>query len=340
MNSAFIALGLCATVLGVARIMRLRDEVVTLTQKAILVSLFSIGIGGVAYGTRLLTTHFHDIGNTIWHMAAAVLIGALEMVFLTLRVRDVKPGQIHRVVARSGVMTSLLLISWPVAQAEDGPAQGVSTPAEHDFPSFVSLVLFPTYVIWGLSQIVILSFYRVPRDIRRRPINTIALALVSAGALGFIAINAVTAVYLNTGRIAESGDVIAYSPIALGVSVAGACLLAVGERVYEGSYARYHIFRLGPLWQRLDELSGREFHLSTRHLSAPARLQRAYVEISDAICTLRVDTGDSRGEVGGARRTCYLGRARRVWSGGPIFTTVPVQPMLNGQFLGTEDPAT
>lgn len=291
MNFAFIALGICASALGVGRLLRLRDDIVTLTQKAILVSLFSIGIGGVAYGTRLLTAPFYDIGNTLWHLAATVLVGALEMVFLTLRVRDVKPPAVHRVVARSTVITSLLLISWPIAQAGGGPAQGVSTPAEHNFPSLVSLLLFPAYVIWGLSQVVILSLYRVPQDIQRRPINTVALALVSAGALGFIAINAATAVYLNTGRIAESGDIIAYSPITLGASVAGACILAMGERVYEGSYARYQVFRLGPLWQRLDELSGREFHLSTQHLSAPARLQRAYVEISDAICTLRVDTG-------------------------------------------------
>lgn len=31
-------------------------------------------------------------------------------------------------------------------------------------------------------------------------------------------------------------------------------------------------------------------HLPNQQLSTPARLQRAYVEISDAICTLRIET--------------------------------------------------
>lgn len=320
MNWAFIILGICATTLGIGRILRLRDESTTLTQKALIVSLFSIGIGAGAYGTRFVTSPFHDIGNTIWHMAATILIGALETVFLTLRVKEVQPKTVRGIVARSGLMTLLLLISWPIGQAEDGLTRGVDSWREHDFPSLVSLVAFPLYVIWGLSQIVLLSIYRVPHDIRRRPINTLALALVAIGALGFICINVVVAVYLNSGRIADSGAVLAYSPIALGVSVAGAGLLAVGERVYEEFYALYQITQLNPLWQRLEELSHREFHLSTQHLSAPARLQRAYVEVSDAICTLRVDVGESpdvdaaaaslhRGDVTDNERTPTLSRS-------------------------------
>jgi len=292
MNLAFIALGICAVALGVGRLVRLLDEPATLTQKSIVVSLFSVGLGAVAYGTRLITAPFYDIGHTVWHIAASILIGALEIVFLTLRVKDVPAGAVHRPLARSGAMTLLLLISWPIAQAEGGPTRGVDNLRDHDFPSMVSLVLFPIYVIWGLSQVVILSAHRVPRDIQRRPINTIALAMVSIGALGFIGINATTLVFLSTGRMPEIGAVLAWSPIALSASVAGALLLAVGERTYEELYARYQVSRLSPLWERLDELSGSEYHLHIRHLPAPARLQRAYVEISDAICTVRIDIDD------------------------------------------------
>lgn len=292
MNLPFIALGACAIALGIDRLARLRDEPATLTQKALVVSLFSIGIGAPAYGTRFITAPFYDVGNTMWHIAATVLVGALELVFLTLRIKDVPARSVHRVLARAGAMTLLLAIAWPVAQAGNGPTQGVDTLLEHDFPSLVSLLLFPIYVIWGLSQVVVFSVYRVPHDMRRRPINTIALALVSVGALGFLCINATMIVYLNTGHVSESGAVLAYSPIALGISVAGAVLLAVGERTYEELSARYQVARLSPLWKRLDELSGREYHLPTQQLSAPARLQRAYVEISDVICTLRIDMED------------------------------------------------
>ena len=291
MNLAFVALGVCATALGVGRLSRLRDDPATLTQKAIIVSLLSTGVGALAYGTRLATAPLYDIGGAIWHMAATVLIGALEITFLTLRVKEVKPETVRRISVTSGVICLLILTSWPAGQASGGHPQAVDSLKDHSFASLVTLLIFPIYVIWGLSQIVLLGIRRVPQDIRRRPINTLALAMVSAGALGFIGINVATAIYLNSGRAGESEAAIAFSPIALGAALVGAALLATGERIYEEAYARYHIFRLGPLWRRLDELSGGEFSLPSRTLSTPARLQRAYVEISDAICTLRVDTG-------------------------------------------------
>src|SRR5690625_5808503 len=63
MNLAFVALGVCATALGVGRLSRLRDDPATLTQKAIIVSLLSTGVGALAYGTRLATAPLYDIGG-------------------------------------------------------------------------------------------------------------------------------------------------------------------------------------------------------------------------------------------------------------------------------------
>lgn len=289
MSPAFAVLALCAIALGIDRMARFRDEPVTLTQKSITVALFSMGIAAAAYATTSLTNSFYDIGSIVWHVAACVLIGALEVTFLTLRVEQVWASAVHRIVVRSVTLSLLFLISWPVSQLQGGIRNDVAHFADHTFPSFVSLVIFPLYVIWGLSQVVLLTLLRAPKDIRRRPINTVALILISAGLCGFIWVNAVLTIYLNTGRAADSGDVLAFSPLALGTSIAGAALLAGGERVFEDVSARIHIARLRPLWSRAVELSAQDFHLPINSLSAPARLQRAYVEISDAICTLRID---------------------------------------------------
>src|SRR5690625_7501667 len=97
MSLALVALGVCATALGVCRLSRLRDDPATLTQKAIIVSLLSTGVGALAYGTRLATAPLYDIGGAIWHMAATVLIGALEITFPTLRVKEVTPATVRRI---------------------------------------------------------------------------------------------------------------------------------------------------------------------------------------------------------------------------------------------------
>lgn len=65
-------------------------------------------------------------------------------------------------------------------------------------------------------------------------------------------------------------------------------MLAVGERLYDEISARYQLRQLTPLWQRMIELSDQDLHLSVQNFPAPSRLQRAYVEIADAICTLRI----------------------------------------------------
>lgn len=287
MNWAFVALGVCAGILGLERSSRLRGEQVTLTQRSIIVSLFTIGFGAIAYGTAHLTEPFYNIGRVAWHCSATIILGALEVLIVTLREEFVSSRVVRRIVARSGGVVALVLAAWPLGTAND-VAVGVARFSDHDFASVVTLIVFPTYVIWALAQVIRLGVYRIPRDIRRRPINTIALFLIALGCSGFIWTNAASAVYMNTGRASESDGALALSPISLGVCVAGATMLGVGERLYDELAARYQLTRLNPIWQRMIELSDQDFHLSVQNFSAPAQLQRAYVEIADAICTLRV----------------------------------------------------
>lgn len=287
MNWAFVALGICAALLGVERAVRQRGEPVTLTQRCIIISLFAIGVGAVAYGTTGLTAPFDNIGRVIWHCAAAILVGALEILIVTLRSEQVSTRTVRHILARSGTVLALLLIAWPLGTAYE-PTIGVDRLSDHTFSTAVTLIVFPAHVIRALTQVVFLSIFRIPRDIMRRPISTIALLLIAVGCTGFIWINAMTALYMNTGRITESGGPLALSPLCLAVSVAGAVMLAVGERLYDEISARYQLRQLTPLWQRMIELSDQDLHLSVQNFPAPSRLQRAYVEIADAICTLRI----------------------------------------------------
>lgn len=285
----YIAAALVSTVLGIERLRRLHGEQITLTQKALIVSMFAVGIGGVAYGTTSMTAEFYNVGFVVWHIAASILIGALEIIFLTLRAERVDDVLVRRAVARSAIVTLLLVIAWVEGLLDAGVASSNVIPGDRDFAAIVNLIIFPLHAIWGLAQGVRSSASRIPREFHRRPVSTIALFMVSIGLAGFIAINVILVVFLNLGQTVGMDKVLAFSPFALGVSVAGAVLLVFGERVLEEISARVELFRLKPLWVRVVELAPQKFHLNVRHLPASARLQRAYVEISDAICTLRVD---------------------------------------------------
>lgn len=72
--------------------------------------------------------------------------------------------------------------------------------------------------------------------------------------------------------------------------VVGSAVLAVGERVQDEVVARYRLRQLRSLWARVIELSSFDLRLPA-HLPAPNQLQRAYVEILDALSTLRVQPG-------------------------------------------------
>src|SRR5699024_11563369 len=131
----------------------------------------------------------------------------------------------------------------------------------HDATTIVYLVVFPAYVIWGLSQPVFGNIPRIRRDLRRRPINTIALLLVTIGIAGFIIINAIVSVLLNVGRGELKQAVIDMSPAALFICGVGAALLAGVERMFDVITARVELLRLETLWHRTLYLSDLELHL-------------------------------------------------------------------------------
>jgi len=289
MNWALLALGVCSLALGAERAWRLRDEASTLAQRSINVALFSVGLAASAYAYSMTGSVYYPFAQAIWYVTVCVLIGCLELTFLALRVENVARKHIWRISIQSVAIAMALLAMLPEALERRIVTRGVDTLWEHDLASIVYLVMFPAYVIWGLLQPVHLSIPRIYRDMRRRPINTAALLLVTIGIGWFAAINAMLAILLNTGHGDLKPSITAYSPLALAVCVTGAALLAVGERLYEEVTAHLQLKRMAPLWHRMLELSNHDFHLPDEHLSTPARLQRSYVEISDAICSLRLD---------------------------------------------------
>lgn len=290
MDWPFIALSVVATFVGLERVWQLRDDSPTLTEKAILVALFSVGVAAAAYGTMELTAGFLNIGLVVWHVLAAVIIGSLEMVLLTLRTENVQPAAVRAIKLRCLTVVVLLLVSWPLGLADAPATRSIDSVASYGLSAIVSLTIFPAYIIWGLSQVVILSLRRLPADIRRRPISTLALLMIATGSAGFIWINLVMSFHLLTAQTFDREALLAPAPLFLALCVGGAVLLAAGERLHEELRARLQLRRLTPLWERMIELSSRELHLPARTLPTPARAQRAYVEISDAICTLRVST--------------------------------------------------
>src|SRR5690625_1292177 len=288
MRWILFGLGLLFLALGAERVWRLRRQPATVTKSSINAVLFSVGLAGPAYSFVTADSALYPFTQALWHLMVCVLIGALELTFLSLRIQHVPRRAIARIIIQSAAVAALLLATQADALRRNIPSQGIEHVSDHDATTIVYLVVFPAYVIWGLSQPVFGNIPRIRRDLRRRPINTIALLLVTTGIAGFIIINATVSVFLNVGRGELKQAVIDMSPAPLFICGMGAALLAVGERMYDEITARVELLRVAPLWQRAIDLSEHELHLSVSHLSTPARLQRAYVEISDALCTIRL----------------------------------------------------
>ncbi|MEV0869323.1 hypothetical protein AB0I24_15450 [Brachybacterium paraconglomeratum] len=288
MNWPFVAISVVATGITAGRLWSQRDRSATTTHKAILVSLFSIVIGAMAYGTRSAVDHFLLIGDVLWHICACTLIGALEIISMMLRDEQVDSRKLRSVTIRTSAIIVLMIVAWPAYLDNPAATTGVISMQDHDLASFTYLIAFPAFCIWGMFRIATVGWGRILPDLRRRPINTIAMAMISAGIFGFIWVNVTLMVYLNTEQSDQLGDILKWSPLFLSVSVSGTAVLVFGERLYDELVAWYELRRLTPLWRRLIELSEHDLHLSAENLTTPARLQRAYVEISDAICTVRL----------------------------------------------------
>lgn len=287
---SFAVLSVCSFILFCERLWRFRHESSTLTQKTFLVALFSLGVAAVAYGTMPLTAPFYNIGLGTWHALVGVLIGCLEMLVLALRNEQVTRSAVRAVLWRSSLVTIVLAVTYVFGFAGADPLYNLSASGPRNVAVLVHLIVFPTYILWGLIRIIDLCRRRFLRDIRRRPVSAIALFMVAAGCTGFVWVNGVITLSLIFGFEVDLNRMYAPAPIYVGLWVAGCGLLAAGDRVYEELASLYMLTRLKPLWHRVIQLMPEDFHLPTRHLPASARLQRSYVEISDAICILRIDT--------------------------------------------------
>lgn len=285
----FLVLSGISFILGFERLFRFRTQQATLTHKTFLVLMFALGVAAAAYGTMPLTAQFHNIGLGTWRTLSAVLIGALEIIILVLRSPQVDPAAVRRVIWRSGIVTTVLVVTYIFGFADAPPITDISQSAPKNAAVIVHLAVFGAYIMWGLASIIFLCVQRVPKEIRRRTIHALALVLVTAGCAGFLGINAVASSSLVLGFDINVAILYAPAPVFVGLWVAGGVLLAVGERIYEELASRYMLSRLKPLWDRTIQLMPEDSHLNLRRLPAAARLQRAYVELSDAICTLRID---------------------------------------------------
>jgi hypothetical protein len=289
-NWFLIGLGIAALILTLERFRRLRTRPSTLSDKAILTAMFFLGWLCIGYATGPITRNFYNIGLAVWHSFVPILIGSLEMIVLTLRVEDVPRRAVRRIMLTAGLASAILLGTWLPGFAFVGPVQRLTTIRPWNLALTIHLAVFHGYAIWGCVQFVVLALIRVPRDFKRRPTYATALFLTGIGAAGFAWMNVMIIYHVLTDDSERAiSSVIGLNVIFLGTFVLGCALLAVGERIYDNLTARWRLHGLQQLWERVIELSIYDLRLAS-HLPAPAQVQRAYVEILDALDTLRVDT--------------------------------------------------
>lgn len=288
---AFLILSVCSFAVALERMWRFRGEPATLTHKNFLVALFTLGVAAAAYGTMPLTAQFYNIGLGTWHTLVGILVGTLEMLALLLRSEKISPAAVRAIQVRSGVVTFILLITYVFGFADAPPLLDLSESAPRNIWVLIHLVVFPAYVIWGLMKIIDLCRRRFLKDLKRRPVSAVAFLMVALGCAGFVAINVLISLALVFGVRVDLDIVYAPTPVYVALWIFGCGLLAIGDRAYEETVSFFALARMKPLWSRMIDFLPEGSHLPVRHLPASARLQRAYVEISDAICTLRVDAG-------------------------------------------------
>lgn len=252
-------------------------------------TMCSLGLILGLYGTTTLTSGFHNIGLALWHSIVAVLIGSIEVMLLSIRVEHVTARMVRRVVVRAGFVAALLLATWPAGFAEAGPIRDFSGTGSWNPWLIVHLAAFHAFSVWGLAQIVAFNARRLFRDRKRRPVSAFAHLMLGLGNAGLVVVNVLLCAYIVTHDVAGLRALLVPTGILFMLCVGGAMSLAVGESIYDEVSARRGLRRLDDLWSRLVELSVHDLHLPSR-LPAPVRLQRVYVEISDALCTLRVAT--------------------------------------------------
>lgn len=288
-NWPFILLALGSIVLVVERTWRLRHEQKNLNQVAMNTALITLAVAATAYGTMYLTQPFYNIGLATWHGLLGPLIGALEVVVLTLRYEQVPRSAVRAALVRSGLVTVVLFVTWPLGFATAGPIGDLAKVSPLNLPVLVHIAVFHLYIIWGLLQLAVLTFSRVRSEFSRRPISALALMLVGLGCAGFIWVNVVLGASVLMGVRQDVEAVRAPTAAFLGLCVGGAALLGFGERLWTAAMARYRLWQLKRLWELAVELSPTEIQ---RRLQLPptARMQRAYIEISDALSTLRIQT--------------------------------------------------
>ncbi|MDP9904747.1 hypothetical protein [Arthrobacter bambusae] len=288
-NWIFLVLAAFSLFLAVERTLRLKEHRATVNHRAMNVALITLGVAASAYGTMMLTAAFYNFGLALWHGLLGILIGALEVIVLTLRFEQIPLRTLRRAQLRSGLVTLVLFSTWPSGFAWAPPISDL-TKIDPPNPAVIfHIAVFHLYIIWGLLQLLRVTFSRVPREFGRRPISAIALIMVGLGCIGFIGVNVDLGGSILIGVHQEVAVIRAPTGTFLGLCVGGAGLLGFGERIWTAIIARYRLWQLSRLWEISVKLSTAELRFLMQ-LPATAKMQRAYIEISDALSTLRIDT--------------------------------------------------
>src|SRR5699024_6555319 len=125
MRWILFGLGLLFLALGAERVWRLRRQPATVTKSSINAVLFSVGVARPSYSFVIADCTSFPCAEALWHVIVCDLIGALELMFLSLRIQHVAWRAIARSILQSAAVVALLLSTQADALRRNIPSQGI-----------------------------------------------------------------------------------------------------------------------------------------------------------------------------------------------------------------------
>lgn len=267
-------------------------------------SSFTIGIVCAAIGVTLQSftpqvdaVTAPSVGSLLNHLVIIVGLGSVQVYVATLRRDTPPPGMLRRIVVVAAVAETVTVVSWTLA------APLHSGEAEH-FAVYATdvwvLIYFLTF--WALIAVTMVEVARfclleqrgaAPQDRAR----VVSLSLIGLGALGgvlYALAAAAGAIYIAVTRVLDNGPLMTSSRLigpSIGLLGVGILALLAVPPLDAARRARRRLRVLRPLWSDLQRAvpSVRLGGANSGRLAGPAEVERAFIEIRDALEVLPID---------------------------------------------------
>lgn len=257
----------------------------------------AIGVTLQSFSPQIDALTAPSVGSLLNHLVIIVGLASVQVYVATLR-RDSPPsGLLRRVVLVAVAAEAVTVVSWIFA------APFHSGEAEH-FAIYATdgwvLVYFLTF--WALIAVTMVAVAHfclleqrgaAPQD-RARVVSLGLIGLGAVGGLLYAVAAAAGAIYIAVTRVVDNGPLMASSRLigpSIGLLGVGILALLVVPPMDAALRARRRLRVLRPLWLDLQDAvpSVRLSGTDRGRLAAPAEVERAVIEISDALEVLPID---------------------------------------------------